>query len=220
MNGHTITGGTIGVQCDVTCKIIGPGTITGSDFAGVNAFDVGLKMSRVDVTDHGIFGVQVWDGATIVGPSVFSGNGMAIRVGAKAKLKDLTITANGGGVEAANNARAGSISVQGSTISGNASGLFAQRSIKVVDSTVTNNETDGIRAVGGFGCEQKAGATLVRSTVTGNGTHASCGTIRDVCVDVATCKIPPRVKAGSSCGTSHQIDSGNPGSDWDVCTLD
>jgi hypothetical protein len=92
MNGHTITGGIIGIQCDRTCKIVGPGTVTGSSFVGVNAFEVGLTMSQVDSTNHGYAGAQVWDSATINGPAVFSGNSTAIRVGNKAKLKDLTIT--------------------------------------------------------------------------------------------------------------------------------
>lgn len=220
MNGHTITGGLIGVQCDITCKIVGPGTVTASTFAGVNAFGVGLKMSQVDVTNNAVFGAQVWDQAVISGPAVFSGNGEAIRVGVKAKLKDLTITGNGAGVDAANNAKVGSISVQGSTITNNdGAGLGAQRSIKVTDSVVTDNGDSGILAAGGFNCEKKAGATLVRSTVTGNGTNPSCGSTK-VCADVATCKKRPRVKPGSTCGTSYQIGSGNPGSDWGACTLD
>jgi hypothetical protein len=219
MNGHTITGGSIGIQCDRTCKIVGPGTVTASTFVGVNAFNVGLKMSQVDVTDCGYFGAQVWHSAAIEGPAVFSGNGGAIRVGAKAKIKDVTITGNGAGVDAENNAKTGSIQVQLSTISGNSgTALRAQRGITVTDSTVMDNGESGVFAAGGY-CEKNAGASITRSTVTGNGTAPGCGSNR-VCADVATCKRRPRVKEGSTCGTSHQIESGNPGSDWDVCTLD
>jgi len=193
--------------------------VTASTFVGVDAFGAGLKMTRVDVTDCAAMGVQVWNSATIQGPAVFSGNGDAIRVGAKAKLKDLTITGNGGGVGAANNAKIGSISMTGSTVTGNGSGLGAQRGIKVTDSTITNNGRSGIYAAGGFNCEKKAGASLVRSTVSGNGTGPECSPT-EVCADVATCKRKPRVKTGSTCGTSYQIGSGVPGNDWDVCTLD
>ncbi len=218
MNGHTITGGFIGVSCDKSCKIVGPGTVTASTFAGVNALEAGLKMTQVDVTDCGVFGAQVWDTATISGPATFSGHGTAIRVGVRAKLKDLTITGNHTGVEAANNADVGSILVQGSTISGNeAYGLLAQRAIKMKDSTVADNGRTGV--LSGLVCDKKSGATLVRSTVTGNGTAPECGS-GPVCADVATCNKRPRVKTGSTCGTSYQIGSGNPGSNWDVCTLD
>lgn len=218
MNGHTITGGVVGVQCDVSCKIIGPGTITASTFAGVNAQDVGLKMTQVDVTNCGYAGIQVWNGATVKGPAVFSGNGVAMRVGARAKLRDVTITGNDSGVSAGNNAKTGSILVQDSTVTANdRTGLDAQRGIKVIGSTITNNGQSGILAAGGFDCEKKAGASLAHSTVTGNGT--ACGA-NEVCADVATCKKRPRVKKDSTCGTSYQIGSGNPGSDWDVCTLD
>jgi hypothetical protein len=219
MNGHTITGGTIGIQCDISCKIVGPGTITATTFAGVNAFEVGLKLSQVNLVDNAGFGIQVWDSVAVDGPAVFSGNGSAIRVGNKVKLRNVTITDNGEGVSAANNAKTGSIRVESSTISGNASGLDAQRGIAVANSTVTDNGTVGVFAAGGFHCEKKAGASLKSSTVTGNGTDPECGSSK-VCADVATCNRRPRVKAGSTCGTSYKIGSGNPGADWDVCTLD
>jgi hypothetical protein len=110
--------------------------------------------------------------------------------------------------------------VKSSTITGNAGiALAAQRSIKVFDSTVTGNGTFGVYAAGGFNCEKKAGATVSNSTITGNGTDAECGS-GEVCADVATCNFRPRVKIGSTCDTSYKIGSGNPGSDWDVCTLD
>lgn len=219
MNGHTITGGMIGVQCDRDCKIVGPGTITANTFAGVNAQEVGLKMSQVDVTDSGGFGVQVWDKAVIDGPAVFSGNQSAIRVGSGAKLRSVTISGNGEGVAAANNARTGTIFVTSSTITGNATGLSAQRGITVKDSTITNNGDFGVFAAGGFNCEKKAGASILRSNVTGNGTDPECGSNK-ACADVATCKLPPRVHVGSTCDRSYKIGTGHPGDDWNVCTLD
>jgi hypothetical protein len=218
MNGHTITGGNIGVECDVSCKIVGPGSVTASVFIGVNAYGVGLKMSQVDVSNCGYFGAQVWDTAVIEGPATFTGNGVGITVGVTAKLKDLTITGNGTGVDAANNFKNGTISVQGSTITGNdQNGLLAQHGVKVKDSTITGNGQSGIYSTGGFHCEKIAGASIKASTVTGNGANCPAG---QVCADVATCKRKPRVKSGSTCGTSYQIGSGNPGQDWGVCTLD
>lgn len=219
MNGHTITGGNVGVQCDRSCKIVGPGTVTGSSFVGVNAYGVGVTMSKVDVTNCGFAGAQVWKLAKISGPAVFSGNGLAI-TSSSAKLVNLTITGNGGGVGAGNESKNGSISIEGSTITGNAgTAIGAQHSIRVVNSTVTDNGTSGVYASGGYDCERKGSVLLINSTVTGNGTDPACGSTKP-CADVIACKKPPRVKIGSTCGTSYQLDSGIPGLDWDACTQD
>lgn len=218
MNGHTITGGYISVQCDRTCKIIGPGTLTGSGFAGVQAFGTGLKMKQVSSTNHAYAGAQVWDSAMIEGPAVFSGNGVALRVGYKAKLKDLTISNNAAGVDAANNAKTGNVEVKGCTISGNSSsGIFSQGTVKATNSTIIDNGENGIYAAGDSECVKKSGATLKGSTVTGNGTGPDCGVVQE-CADVATCK-QPRVKTGSTCGTSLDL-GGAPGATWGICTLD
>lgn len=74
-------------------------------------------------------------------------------------------------------------------------------------------------AEGGFSCERKAGATLKRSTVTGNSTAPECGVSR-ICADVVTCNKRPRVKPGSTCGTSANLGTAVPGTPWGVCTLD
>jgi hypothetical protein len=220
MNGHTITGGFIGVQCDRTCKIVGPGTITGASFGGIQAFGTGLKATQVDLIDNGQFGAQVWDAAVISGPATISGNGStALRVGIKAKLTDLTIIGNLTAV-AVGTGKQGSASLLRCTVTGNGSGVGAQRDIKVMDSTITDNDWVGVGAGGAggtVGCEKKAGVTLKGSTVTGNGTV--CG-VDKICADVVTCDKRPRVKPGSTCGTSANLGGIDPGSDWDVCTLD
>jgi len=218
MNGHTITGGMISVQCDRTCKIVGPGTLTGSSFAGVQAFGTGLKMKQVNLTNHTYAGAQVWDSAMIEGPALFSGNGVALRVGYKAKLKDLTITDNYAGVDAANNAKTGAIAVKGCTISANTtSGLFSQGTVKAANSTITDNGEYGIYAAADSTCAKKSGAVLKSSTVTGNGTGPDCGVLHQ-CADVATCK-EPRVTTGAICGTSLKL-GGPAGITWGLCSLD
>lgn len=218
MNGFTIRGGLVGVHCDLTCKILGPGTITETTFAAVNAVEVGLKLTQVNIVDNPVLGIQVWNTAVVSGPAVFSGNGTAIRVGAKAKLANLTISGNFTAVEAANNAHIGNVWIQDSTVSGNRVGLEAQRNVRVVNSVVTGNATFGIYAHGDYDCDKNASANLVRSTVSGNGTDPECGASLS-CADVATCD-GPRIRAGSTCGTSYQLGSGNPGHDWNVCSLD
>ncbi len=97
MNGHTITGGnSFGIECDISCRIIGPGTITGSTntIVGVRATLVSLRLSQVDISGCAHAAVQVWDSATIDGPAVISGNTIGIQVGKRARLKDLTLTSN------------------------------------------------------------------------------------------------------------------------------
>lgn len=220
MNGHAIIGGIIGVQCDRNCKIFGPGAVTGSDFVGVNGYGVAVTMSQVDISNCGYAGAQIWDGAKISGPAVFSGNGTAITA-SSAKLAELTITGNGTGVGVGNAADTGRITITGSTVSGNTyDGLAAEHAIKVVNSTIMDNGWSGIDATGGTYCkETKGAATLWGSTVTGNGTSPDCGSTRE-CADVATCKKAPHLKLGSACGTSHRNGTGIPGDDWGVCTQD
>lgn len=217
MNGHTITGGFIGVQCDRSCAIVGPGTITGATFGGIQAIASGIKATQVDLIDNGQFGAQVWGTASISGPATISGNGStAIRVGNKAKLKDLTITGNLTGV-AVGTGTQGSAALLRCTVTGNGFGVGAQRDVKVMDSTITDNDRSGVSGGGSFNCAKKGSVTLKGSTVTGNG--VACG-VDEICADVVTCDKRPRVKPGSSCGTSANRGGIAPGSDWNVCTLD
>ena len=55
------------------------------------------------------------------------------------------------------------------------------------------------------------------SIVTGNGTDASCGVSR-TCADLATA-LEPRL-TNTTCDHSYDTNSGFPGTDWNVCTLD
>ena len=92
-------------------------------------------------------------------------------------------------------------------------------------STITGNGTFGVTADQtlsvsvGNGCrEGKTIVVLKNSTVTGNDVDPDCG-VTELCADIATCDRPPRLK-NSTCEHSHQNSTGNPGGDWDVCTLD
>jgi hypothetical protein len=219
MNGHSITGGVSGIFCDGPCNIIGPGLVTGSTGIGVNAFQTTLKMKSVDVTNHAIYGVQSFKNCLLQGPATISGNGLGVRVGTTAKLRDMTITANQTAMAVGDNAGSGRALVFDSTISGNAEGgVLAQRLVKAVGSTITGNGTIGI-STGWSGCDRAGILSIVATTVTGNDNHPDCGTTK-VCADLATCDKAPKVKAGSTCDHSYVNGSGNPGSDWDVCSLD
>ena len=218
MNGHTIRGGAVGIECDAACRIIGPGTVTASTSVGVNALKGGLEMSQVDVSECEHDAVQASASARINGPAVFSGNATAISVRKKATLTDLTITGNGIAVSAtALGGKSGSIVAVRCTVSGNGLGLAAERDIKVIDSTIRNNATVGIYAAGGVGCVRRARAIVKGSTVTGNGTECR---VDDVCADIATCRKRPLLKFGSTCETSLDFGAAVRGTDWDVCALD
>jgi hypothetical protein len=224
MNGHTITGGG-GVFCDGPCKVIGPGTVTGSTFMGVNAVNSTAKVRQVDLTNNMFAGVLCAGSCKVDGPATIRGNESGIWHGGKAIVRNVTITGNSfratDGSNVAGNTR---IDLYDSTITNNGAGIYAQGNVKIVDSTVTGNGLYGVSAgdventPSSSHCEQKALVMLVGSTVTGNGTNPNCGNT-DPCFDVGSCLVAPRLKE-TTCGHSYQQASGIPGDDWDVCALD
>jgi len=86
--------------------------------------------------------------------------------------------------------------------------------VTLTNSTVTGNALDGIVQSASLPrCRLKARG----STVTGNGTYASCG-VAQTCADLSSCGLP-KVRA-STCDTSYDVTSGFPGTSWGVCSLD
>lgn len=218
MNGHTITGGVVGVYCDANCKISGPGTITGSTGTGVLAFQCPLRLTQVDVTNHVAPGVECFKGCTLNGPMTVSGNQVGIRAGHSVKVRGVTLSGNGMGIDASNNESRGHALVYDSSVTGNTVGISADNFVKTVNSSITGNTQIGINA-GDASCTRKGLATIKAGTVTGNGTAAGCGT-SVACADIATCGTAPHVAGGATCDHSYVNGSGIPGSDWDVCTAD
>src|SRR5205085_1433022 len=95
MNGHSITGGRIGVYCDYPCKIIGPGLIDASTQFGADGFGTTVRMQQVDVTNVPSIGVQCFKACVLTGPATISGNGEGVRAGTVAKIRNMTISGNG-----------------------------------------------------------------------------------------------------------------------------
>jgi hypothetical protein len=224
LNGHTITGG-FGVFCDGPCKVVGPGTVRNSVHFGVNGMNTVLKVSQVDLTDNAIYGAQCFGTCKIDGPATISGSGVGIRNGGTLTGRNLTITGNQQAVEGGNNEGTTRVLLRDSSVTGNGSGVTSHGGVKLIHTTVTGNGKSGVTAgqavfsrPEGVHCERKSLATLFGSTVTGNGTDPACG-VTTVCWDVATCLQAPRLH-DSTCEHSYAIASGNPGTDWDVCTLD
>jgi len=111
----------------------------------------------------------------------------------------------------------GKLNAVGSTFTGNGIGVWADKAAKLKSCSVTGNVTAGI-LLGDTGCNSRGWPVLKDTAVTGNGTDPGCGTTV-ACADLMTCKAP-HLGPGASCDTSYAIDSGVPGTDWDVCSAD
>jgi hypothetical protein len=217
LGGFTLSGGDFGsVSCPGSCKVVGPGTITGSPFAGIVAFG-SLKTSDIDLTNHTAYGLECFKACKLTGGTI-SGNGDGLRGGAGAVIKGVTISGNTGyGVRMQNNARRAKAKILNSSITDNGDeGVFADRSVSVRDSAITGNGTFGATA-GSSDCSTNGVVKLKNADVTGNGIDPACG-VSERCADVASCRLPRVI--GSTCGTSYMQNSGFPGDDWNVCTLD
>ncbi len=121
----------------------------------------------------------------------------------------------GRGIEAGGGAPR--VTVKESTISNNGEeGIFGTGRIRVTtNSVVSNNGLDGVStATTMIDCPD---LSIVDSTVTGNGLDAVCG-VSETCADVAACSLPSIVS--TTCDTSYDVNSGFPGSNWGVCSLD
>jgi hypothetical protein len=224
LNGHTITGG-FGIHCDGPCKVVGPGTVTNSTHFGINGMNTSLKVSQVNLTDNAVFGAQCFGTCKIEGPATISGNGVGIRNAGTLNGRNLTITGNLRAVDGGNNDGTTRVRLRDSSVTGNGSGVHSHGGVKLLNTTVTGNGTSGASAgttdfsrPEGIHCPRKALVMLYGSTVTGNHTDPECG-VTKVCFDVATCLEAPRLH-DSTCEHSYAMASGNPGTDWDVCTLD
>ena len=145
-----------------------------------------------------------------------------VRAANRVALLNVTITnSSSHGVEAANNYGSSKASLKGCTVTGNAgSGVIADKSVLAIDSTITNNGLVGIVVepqVSSTEC-QLGHISLKNTTVTGNGTDASCG-VTLACADVYLCPRPPKLIRGSSCDHSCK-DKAVPCESWNVCSLD
>jgi Right handed beta helix region len=207
-------------------------TISGN--TGYGASGQNTRVIESFVTGNGEQGVE-GEGLT-VRDSTISGNMLAGAFGGRVKVIRSNVVSNlQEGIDGGVNDH---VTVVDSMIDGNsAQGILTEGPLVVRDSQVTNNGAEGIRhdtpvslkliratvtgnALHGAaqfslvpGCHYRA----IDSTITGNGTDASCG-VSQTCADVASCSLPS-VDA-STCDTSYDTTSGFPGSDWGVCSLD
>jgi len=154
----------------------------------------------------------------IFGPGKLVGNPLGAQVvrAEGVSLRMVTITGGNGGVDATNDGKTGRAVVRDSTITGSQFGIVADRLVKVIRSTVTDNRTVGV-ASGNFQCDPGK-VVAIDSTITGNGTDPLCG-VTITCADIESCKREPILRR-TVCDTSYKLDSGMPGNTLGVCMLD
>jgi hypothetical protein len=212
--GQQVPNGTVGyLTADLDCT--GFAGAPGAVLLGANAaFDLRGFTLTTD-TIFGIYcgGVQPENGGlnpcTVSGGTItgaMSGHGIIAK---RVRASHLTISGPVvNGIAANGPFRGGDVHVSGC----GATGIQADTSVRLVDSTVTGNGEASV-------ANGKGRIRLIGSSVVDNGTDPDCGQAGKQCADVFSRTAPKLVD--STCGTS----GGNPVSqgdahDWNVCALD
>jgi len=140
LDGHTVSGGSRGIECAESCKIHGPGSLTGAQ-VGIFAQSAGrVKVKDVDVSGNSDFGIQVLTGDA----------GLA-------KLTALDVVASGNG----STGIVVNPYLRGRNITANDNGGEGVRTCLAVIKNLQANNNAGQGLVG-------CGAKLTASTLTGN----------------------------------------------------
>ncbi len=185
----------------------------------------GVTIKRSTVSGNGFDGVRTNSKSVRVTDSSITGNGIAgidLPFSSKAKVVRSDISGNAAQGILGDSPRR--IIVRVSTITNNGAegirqeALSLTNTIKLSDSTITGNALDGIAQIDMFASTTCQLTLKGTTTVTGNGTDASCGVSR-TCADLTSCDLP-KVDPTSMCDTSYDVNSGFPGTSWSVCALD
>lgn len=100
LNGFTIrAAGYYGVHCETTCRVLGPGTITGNGLDGIHA-EQWVIARNLSITGNGLSGIfarSIYDaGRTLVRHLIITNNGLhGIEVDSLALVRDSRISGNG-----------------------------------------------------------------------------------------------------------------------------
>jgi hypothetical protein len=177
-----------------------------------------LDLAGFTLTQGHGYAVGCSSNCRITGPGKIVGNPIGFQLvrAEGVSLRMVTLNGGNGGVDATNNGKTGRAVIRDSTITGSQFGVVADRLVKIIRSTITDNRTVGV-ASGNFQCDPGK-VVAIDSTITGNGTDPLCG-ISITCADVESCKREPILRR-TVCDTSYQLDSGMPGSTLGVCMLD
>ena len=184
-------------------------------------FQTPVRMTGVDVTNHGVFGIECFKTCNLYGPATVSGNGTGIQAATVVKIRALTVRpATTIGIVAVNVERGRALVYDTSVITGNWIGVYADRFVKSVNSSDHRQHRD--RHPGRPG--RRLSAQGAGHYQVGHG-HRQLDRrrlwhdrrLRPISPPVPTA---PHVAGGATCDHSYVIGSGIPGSDWDVCALD
>jgi hypothetical protein len=243
--GHTVNGGIVCASdhCDVSSdppngRVLGfgdPRSLGIRSTAAVGEYGGSIALRDIIVSG---FGIGVAAGSVYVEDSLVAGNAKGgIDAVDLVEMERSIASLNGGfGVRA----KTGSVSMVGSTVSENAfSGIYALTGVIATDSSIYENARDGIENYSGVCLILRSNVTnngqhgvrtgdsdcypsdlleVTESEVKGNGwaSHCSSG---GVCADLVACE-RPQVDSPSACGTTYQMMSGVPGSNWGACRND
>ncbi|TMA51108.1 MAG: hypothetical protein E6J76_10640 [Deltaproteobacteria bacterium] len=200
MNGHSISGGTVGVFCRSKCLVEGPGEIFGVESAVV-FLRARAAVQNLNVHDTTFFGIgsPILGSLDLANVTLSNIGDNAIRAG-RVSATNVTVTNSGnvyGAVYA--NARLRGANV---TVTANPEyGVFCNGSVKVSGLVATDNGEEGLVATR---------ALLTDSTLTGNDAAGEG-------VDLRATSRP--VLVNTTCGRSGRIPS-DTGESWGVCTGD
>lgn len=191
LNGHSISGGQYGLGCSRRCTIEGPGEVMGFSQAGVSSSNdrrIRVVIRDVEIHDNLYYGILLpWD--------------------ARLVMTNVTVRDNNrGGVALGPPNSYGRVKSENVVISSNNGPAVQAKRIRLLDSTIEGNDGSGIYSING-------GATLVDSTLTGNGVDFDPG------YDLKTYKLP-RLR-NTTCGLSGRLLAGAVlDGTWGVCTND
>jgi hypothetical protein len=177
-----------------------------------------LRLERTTVTGAIDTGVVTLT-AKIRDSHIDDNPGTGIRVGGsiyrRVNVSDSTVSRNGGrGIYGFFDAK---VIVRNTSVTDNGlEGIHNQSHVMVKGgSVISGNNLDGVWVEPHtFTCPR---LSVRDATVDGNGLDATCGVSR-TCADLSSCEKPLVRK--TTCSASYDINSGFPGTSWDVCSMD
>ncbi|HYC55123.1 MAG TPA: hypothetical protein VEL28_09315 [Candidatus Binatia bacterium] len=214
-----------------SCGVVGSGTYylesdldcSGAPGGAIEFIDRGrIELRGFTITgDSAQSAVRCQKRCDVVGPGVLDGAG--VELAAVATIDGITIRNAYVAVDAENvDSGRGTARITNSIFVDNEFGVLVSRYARLIDSSVTGSQRDGVWANGyvrkGPSGPCRGRIVLENSDISGNGLAGDvCGSHDRPCVDVASCK-PPVLDALSSCERSFRF--GSIEESWGVCTLD
>lgn len=201
-------GDTLAIQgtCEGTFVIAHSLTLSGSGGARLDGQGAGAVLTIDPGTTVVVSGLTVTNGSSAFGAGI-------LNLGATLTVSNSTISQNNGSFGAGfDNAEGGVMTLTGSTVSGNTTGINSEAAgilnetfstLTITDSTISNNDSSlGIEA-GGIFNESVGTLTITRSTVSGNRAFVGGGIYNN-----GTAKIANSTISGNSASSGGSLGGG------------